>query len=105
MLRPAQHLGQRTRSRIQWHLSRFVALVRHPLFVYRDLWRFLDEHFEGPVSLRDEYIPPQPNLFSESDVGQQSNPITGLDNQPQPQTDNRFEVTAALSTPLTAVFA
>ena len=64
------------RSRIHWHLSRFVALLRHQLFVYRDLWRFLDEPFEGPLPLRDDYIPPQPNLFSECGLGQHNNPIT-----------------------------
>ncbi len=39
---------------------RLVALLRHQLFVYRDLWRFLDEPFEGPLPLRDDYIPPPP---------------------------------------------
>ena len=92
------------RSRIHWHLSRFVALLRHQLFVYRDLWRFLDEPFEGPLPLRDDYIPPQPNLFSESDVGQHNNLIIGSDNQPQPQTENRTDANALLSTPLITVF-
>ena len=91
------------RSRLHWHLSRFVALLRHQLFVYRDLWRFLDEPFEGPLPLRDDYIPPQPSLFSESDVGQHNNPITGSGNQPQPQTENGTEVNALLSTPITTV--
>lgn len=86
------------RSRIQWHLSRFVALLRHQLFVYRDLWRFLDEPFEGPLPLREDYIPPQPNLFSECDVGQHNNPITRSGNQPQPQTKDSAE-----STPLTSM--
>ena len=57
------------RSRLQWHLSRFVALLRHQLFVYRDLWRFLDAPFEGPPPLRSDYSPPQPALFSADDFG------------------------------------
>lgn len=28
------------RSRLPWHVSRFVALLLHQLFVYNDLWRF-----------------------------------------------------------------
>jgi IS4 transposase len=57
------------RSRLQWHLSRFVALMRHQLFVYRDLWSFLDNPFEGPPPLRSDYLPPQPSLFSAADFG------------------------------------
>jgi hypothetical protein len=57
------------RSRLQWHLSRFVALLRHQLFVYRDLWIFLDNPFEGPPPLRSDYLPPQPSLFSAADFG------------------------------------
>jgi len=30
------------RSRLKWHTSRFIALLRRQLFVYRDLFRFLD---------------------------------------------------------------
>lgn len=67
------------RSRLQWHLSRFVALLRHQLFVYRDLWRFLDEPFEGPPPLRSDYLPPQPSLFAADDFGQQPIAITGAD--------------------------
>ena len=59
------------RSRLQWHLSRFIALLRHQLFVYRDLWRFLDTPFEGPPPLRSDYLPPQPALFTHDDFGQQ----------------------------------
>jgi len=93
------------RSRPHLHLSRFVALLRHQLFVYRDRWRFLDEPFEGPLPMRDDSIPPQPNLFSESDVGQHNNPMTGSDNQPQPQTENGTDANALLSTPLTTVLS
>lgn len=93
------------RSRIQSHLSRFVALLRHQLFVYRDLWRFLDQPFEGPLPLRDDYSPPQPTLFSECDVGPHNNPITSSDNQPQPQTENGANANAVLSTTLSPVLA
>jgi len=31
-----------------WSLSRLVALLRQQLFVYRDLWRWIDYPFEGP---------------------------------------------------------
>lgn len=93
------------RSRIHWHLSRFVALLRHQLFVYRDLWRFLDEPFEGPLPLRDDYLPPQPNLFSECDVGQHNNPIIGSDSQPQTQTDNSTDANPLLSMPIINVLA
>jgi len=36
------------RSRLGWSLSRLVALLRQQLFVYRDLWRWIDHPFEGP---------------------------------------------------------
>lgn len=36
------------RSKMAWHLSRFIALLRQQLFVHRDLWKFLDYPFEGP---------------------------------------------------------
>lgn len=36
------------RSRLGWSLSRLVALLRQQLFVYRDLWRWIDYPFEGP---------------------------------------------------------
>jgi IS4 transposase len=36
------------RSRFGWSLSRLVALLRQKLFVYRDLWKWLDEPFEPP---------------------------------------------------------
>jgi hypothetical protein len=46
-----------------------VALLRHQLFVYRDLWRFLDNPFEGPPPVRKDYIAPQPSLFSWNQTG------------------------------------
>ncbi len=36
------------RSRLGWSLSRLVALLQQQLFVYRDLWRWIDHPFEGP---------------------------------------------------------
>ena len=72
------------RSRLQWHLSRFVALLRHQLFVYRDLWRFLDTPFEGPPPLRSDYLSPQPALFNPDDFGQQSPSLTDSDTPTSP---------------------
>lgn len=72
------------RSRLQWHLSRFVALLRHQLFVYRDLWRFLDTPFEGPPPLRSDYLSPQPALFNPVDFGQQSPSLTDSDTPTSP---------------------
>ena len=57
------------RSRVQWHLSRFLALLRHQRFVYRDLWRFLDDPFDGPPPLRKDYVAPQPSLFAMIEAG------------------------------------
>jgi len=73
------------RSRLQWHLSRFVALLRHQLFVYQDLWRFLDNPFEGPPPLRKDYIDPQPSLFSWNQTGPRDTSSTSPDGQPQIQ--------------------
>lgn len=73
------------RSRLQWHLSRFVALLRHQLFVYRDLWRFLDNPFEGPPPLRKDYIDPQPSLFSWNQTGPPETSSSAPDGQPQIQ--------------------
>lgn len=39
------------RSRFSWSLSNLVALLRHQLFVYRDLFAWLDNPFEGPPAL------------------------------------------------------
>ena len=73
------------RSRLQWHLSRFVALLRHQLFVYRDLWRFLDNPFEGPPPVRKDYIAPQPSLFSLNETGPPETSSTSPNGQPQIQ--------------------
>ncbi|MFN7648726.1 MAG: transposase [Acidobacteriota bacterium] len=73
------------RSRLQWHRSRFVALLRHQLFVYRDLWRFLDNPFEGPPPVRKDYIAPQPGLFSWNQTGPPETSSTSPNGQPQIQ--------------------
>ncbi|MFN9754106.1 MAG: hypothetical protein ACK55L_01750 [bacterium] len=73
------------RSRLQWHLIRFVALLRHQLFVYRDLWRFLDNPFEGPPPVRKDYIAPQPGLFSWNQTGPPEITSTSPNGQPQIQ--------------------
>jgi hypothetical protein len=39
------------RSRFSWSLSNLIALLRHQLFVYRDLFTWLDNPFEGPPAL------------------------------------------------------
>ena len=36
------------RSRLNWHLSNLVALLRWNLFTYRDLWDWIDNPFETP---------------------------------------------------------
>lgn len=39
------------RARYGWSLSNLAALLGQQLFVYRDLWRWLDEPFEPPPAL------------------------------------------------------
>jgi hypothetical protein len=43
-----------------WSLSRLIALLRQQLFVYRDLWRWLETPFEPPVELTEEDSPQLP---------------------------------------------
>jgi len=50
------------KSKVSWHLSRFIALLRQQLFVYRDLWLFLDRPFEGPPGVNLEEHSPPPRL-------------------------------------------
>jgi hypothetical protein len=40
-------------STFAWSLSNLVALLRHQLFIYRDLFGWLNEPFEGPPQLED----------------------------------------------------
>jgi len=46
-----------------WSLSRLIALLRQQLFVYRDLWRWLETPFEPPVELTAEDLPQLPLLL------------------------------------------
>ena len=46
-------------AQFPWSLSRLVALLRQQLFVYRDLWRWLEHPFEPPYPLIAE---PSPQL-------------------------------------------
>jgi len=62
------------RSKVQWHNSRFIALLRRQLFVYRDLFRFIDHPFEGPLILRKDFKPVKNSLFADEDIGQQGGP-------------------------------
>jgi hypothetical protein len=39
------------RSTWKWSLSNLVALLRCQLFVYRDLWKWINELFQPPVEL------------------------------------------------------
>jgi hypothetical protein len=41
------------RSTWKWSLSNLVALLRHQLFVYRDLWSWINQPFRPPVDLDD----------------------------------------------------
>ena len=36
------------KSRFGWHLSNFCVLLRQQLFVYRDLWKWIDDPFQTP---------------------------------------------------------
>jgi hypothetical protein len=39
------------KSTFQWHFSNLVALLRQQLFVYRDLFKWLDDPFQAPPAL------------------------------------------------------
>jgi hypothetical protein len=47
-------------ARFPWSLSRLIALLRQQLFVYRDLWRWVESPFEPPVELTEEDSPQLP---------------------------------------------
>ncbi len=47
-----------------WSLSRLVALLRQQLFVYRDLWLWLEKPFEPPIPIREEDSPQLPLAWS-----------------------------------------
>ena len=44
------------KAKFGWSLANLVALLRQQLFVYRDLWRWLDEPFEGPPGLETRQL-------------------------------------------------
>ena len=39
------------RSTWKWSLSNLIALLRHQLFVYRDLWTWINGPFHPPLEL------------------------------------------------------
>jgi hypothetical protein len=80
------------RSKLGWHLSRFLALLRQQLFVYRDLMRFLDQPFEGPPQPPNSY--PQLPLNWAGEFGQQI--VHG--DQPHPINSERAAISPTLST-------
>jgi len=47
-----------------WSLSRLIALLRQQLFVYRDLWRWLESPFEPPLPLSEADSPQLPFAWS-----------------------------------------
>ena len=61
------------RSLLKWHTSRFIALLRGQLWIYRDLFRFRDYPFEGPVRIQQDHLPGQPPLLVPGDI-----PISNL---------------------------
>ena len=44
------------RSSFGWHLSNFCVLLRQQLFVYRDLWKWINDPFQAPET------PPSPQM-------------------------------------------
>jgi hypothetical protein len=44
------------KSTFGWHLSNFMVLLRQQLFVYRDLWKWINDPFQAPKT------PPTPQL-------------------------------------------
>jgi hypothetical protein len=45
---------------LKWSLSRLIALLRQQLFVYRDLWRWIESPFEAPCPLSEQDSPQLP---------------------------------------------
>jgi hypothetical protein len=43
-----------------WSPSRLIASLRQQLFVYRDLWRWIESPFEPPLPLTVEDLPQLP---------------------------------------------
>ena len=53
-------------AKFPWSLSRLVALLRQQLFVYRDLWKWIETPFEPPWALTAEDSPQLPFAWMES---------------------------------------
>lgn len=51
-------------AKFTWSLSRLIVLLRQQLFVYRDLWRWLESPFEPPLPLTEEDSPQLPFAWS-----------------------------------------
>jgi hypothetical protein len=47
-------------AKFPWSLSRLIALLRQQLFVYRDLWAWIENPFEPPHALTEEDSPQLP---------------------------------------------
>jgi hypothetical protein len=62
------------KSTFGWSLSNLVALLRQQLFVYRDLWSWINEPFQAPPGLGDG-VAMQLELFDSDgrQLGQQKN--------------------------------
>ncbi len=41
------------RSTFEWSLSNLVALLRQQLFVYRDLWTWINSPYEPPPEIKE----------------------------------------------------
>ena len=61
------------RARFGWSLSNLAALLRHQLFVYRNLWAWLDAPFRGPPAV-DEILAQQLDLQFNRYLGQHRHP-------------------------------
>lgn len=44
------------RSTWKWSLSNLAAMLRYQLFVYRDLWAWINQPFRPPVDLDDPQL-------------------------------------------------
>ena len=47
-------------AKFPWSLSRLIALLRQQLFVYRDLWLWIESPFEPPLALTADDSPQLP---------------------------------------------
>lgn len=69
------------RARFGWSLSNLAALLRQQLFVYRDLWEWIDQPFQPPPLL--DAVAEQIALFSPSNLDSRN---ANLNPEPQPAT-------------------